>query len=402
MNNILFLSSNATTPQASVSGTAMISLALMKSFAAAGWTVGFCGFVKSDKWQAENATIVGAETSVARQLGQVWYAKKTSSEENAREFRKIADKFKPDIVYCFGYESANIANRARGDYKIVATFYDPPYVSSLYKRWTELRYGDIKAKLNVLRRMLDTYRRWRLHFTAELPALRAADVLISHSYKHGLLYQSRLKRPLLYFPNPLEEIPELTRHVNRGSSTFLLAGSLASTVSLTGMYFFAHEVLPNIVDDLRAGRMHIHVVGGGKLSQDLVFMKSVPNIKFLGFVSHDDLLKKYAHATALLIPTPIRLGFRTRIMDCFRYRLPTIVHTANQAGFKELEHRANTLMATTGTAFAAAMRELMADQALGEKISEKAYEQFRTRFSAEIYRDFVIKACKQAPREFLK
>ena len=380
----------------------MISLTLMKTFAAAGWRVGFSGFVKADKWQAENATPVGAETSAANQLGQVWYAKRTSSEENAREFRMIADKYKPDIVYCFGYQAANIANRARGDYKIVATFYDPPYVSSCYKRWTELRYGDIKTKLNVLRRLIATYRRWRLHFSAELPALGSSDVLISHSYNHGLLYQSRLKRPLLYFPNPLEVVPELTRQVNRDIPTFLLAGSIASTVSLTGMYFFAYEVLPNIIDDLRAGRMRIHVVGGGKLRQDLEFLKSVPNMKFLGFVSHEDLLREYEQATALLVPTPIRLGFRTRIMDAFRYRLPTIIHTANQAGFKELEHRANTLMATTGTAFAAAMREIVSDQAFGGKISEKAYEQFRTRFSAEIYRDLVIKACKQAPREYLK
>lgn len=376
----------------------MISLALMKSFVEAGWMVGFCGFVKAEKWQTDYVYPAIAGTSFER----VWYAKRTSPEQDAREFRSIANEFKPDIVYCYGHEAANIANRARGNYKIVATFYDPPYVASCYKRWAELRYGDIKAKLNVLRRLIETYRRWRLHFSAELPALRSSDVLISHSYNHGLLYQSRLKRPLLYFPNPLEVVPELTRQVNRDIPTFLLAGSIASTVSLTGMYFFAHEVLPNIIDDLRAGRMRIHVVGGGKLRQDLEFLKFVPNIKFLGFVSHGDLLMEYEQATALLVPTPIRLGFRTRIMDAFRYHLPTIVHTANQAGFKELEHRVNTMLVVTGKAFAAAMREMISDRMLGEKISEKAHEQFRTRFSAEIYRNFVIKACKQAPREYLK
>lgn len=374
----------------------------MNTFAEAGWTVGFSGFVKSDKWLAENASPVGAETSAARQLGQIWYSKRVSAEENAREFRRIVEKCKPDIVYCYGHEAADIANRARGDYKIVATFYDPPHISSRYKRWVELRYGDIKAKLNVLRRVFGTYSRWRLHLSDELPALASSDVLISHSYNHGLLYQARLKRPLLYFPNPLEVVPKLTRQVSRDTPTFLLAGSVASTVSLTGMYFFAHEVLPNIIEDLRAGRMRIHAVGGGKLSQDLEFLKSVPNMSFLGFVSHENLLKEYQQATALLVPTPIRLGFRTRIMDAFRYHLPTVVHAANQAGFKELEHRSNTMMATTGKQFAKAMHEMMSDAALGERISAKAYEQFRNRFSAEIYRDFVIKACEKPTSEYLK
>jgi glycosyltransferase involved in cell wall biosynthesis len=368
----------------------MISLALLKSFSQANWDVGFIGFIKPERWTNSAQLISEIESWCPPFPGSLWLGKRDVSEKNLAELQLIVREWKPQIVYCFGFEAAALVNEIKRDFCAVATIYEPPHFGAIQKRIAELRYGNMKARLNILRRLPDMWRRKNLHWNVELPALRKVDILISHSYIHGQTYQLRLKRSLLYFPNPLELVTPVDIAPRPGPPSFLLAGSMASTVSLTGMYFFARRVLPHIIKDLKAARMQIRIVGGGSLRAELHYLYDIPNLHFLGFVSHDDLLQEYGSAIALLVPTPIRLGFRTRIMDAFRYGVPTIVHSANKAGFHELEHRKNTMLADNGRDFAAMMREILVNNELRIRISERALSEFEEHYSVEVFRQLII------------
>jgi glycosyltransferase involved in cell wall biosynthesis len=380
----------------------MIGLSLMRAFAKAGWDTGFAGFVKPERWIAPEIVAGDMAEVDLKEVGGLWLSPRVSMDADAASLAKLIAEWKPDIVYCYGFEAAALANRVDGDFTKVATFYDPPHASAFFKRRVELQYGSPKVRLNILRRLPDLMRRWRRHFRQELPELAKTDVLISHSYNHGVLYQKRLKRPLLYFPNPLEPVVQAVSDEQRTPPAFLMAGAINTTVSLTGLYFLARKVLPHLRKDLEDGKLQIRVIGGGELRSDLAFLKEVPNIHFLGFISHEALMEEYARAVALLVPTPIRLGFRTRIVDAFRHGLPTIVHSANRAGFHELENRRNTMMSADGATLAAMMRELRDDRGLRDRIAVTALQEFHERYSADVFCKFVIDACAEPPKDFLR
>jgi glycosyltransferase involved in cell wall biosynthesis len=63
-------------------------------------------------------------------------------------------------------------------------------------------------------------------------------------------------------------------------------------------------------------------------------------------------------ATALLVPTPITIGFRTRILEAFRHGVAVIAHEANAVGMPELKHEHNALVSKKGKDFAGAILRL--------------------------------------------
>src|SRR6185503_9227039 len=98
----------------------------------------------------------------------------------------------------------------------------------------------------------------------------------------------------------------------------------------------------------------------------------------------EDLDEEMDKVTAILVPTPIKLGARVRILEAFRYGVAVISHQANKAGMPELEHNRNLLLASSGQEFADAMLRLAAHQEDAVRLGRTAFEEFSRELNSTV------------------
>jgi glycosyltransferase involved in cell wall biosynthesis len=114
-------------------------------------------------------------------------------------------------------------------------------------------------------------------------------------------------------------------------------------------------------------------------------------VRILGYV--EDLKATFRQSRAMIVPTPIDLGFRTRILDAFRHGLTVVAHPANALGFPELAHEKNALLAEDGIAMARQIQRLAEEPALNRQLAQQAFvdycERFQPRVTARQVLDFV-------------
>ncbi len=387
---ILFVCSPGWLPKQSTSGSPMILYSLLQRFGSLGWECGVVSLAKLKPSPEVDAAIADARS----QMGYDFEFRLHDSADLTPKAEFLAEecrRFEPDIVYCFGYRAIQaVPETIKGNAKVVATFYDPTHMSVFSKFWFELLSFDPRRIAITLLRLPLLARRFLEFFRDELPSFAKADLVIGHAYNHSLDYARRLKRDVGYFPNPLLAVEVVSRNNLGVVPNFLFTGGAKSTVSYTGLSFFAREVLPHIAGLLVRGEMTVTLVGGGNFNYETQILTKTPGILVKGHVSHAQLLAEYAAADALIVPTPIKLGFRTRIMDAFRHGVPTIAHTANQSGFREMANEVNCLMANTGEDFARQMLRLAGDRPLGQRLAQTALLQLKDAFSVPHYVRYLL------------
>lgn len=391
MPRVLFLASPGWVPAPTDGGSPMISWSLLRAFADDTAALGFCSLIKTAGFLgAERSKTLSIEAGVSPGVWQAYGARGNESE-NLAFVTRATSEFIPDIIYCFGSEAAALASRAAPGALRIATFYDAPHAPAVHKFLSDLKDGGWRTRFGALRKGRDIYSRWRRYRATELPAIGTADIIVGHSWNNGREYERDLQRPVLYFPNPLS--PVEVRREPTSPPVFVLAGAINSTVSRTGLRFLTREVLPHLDDLLKAGKLTIRVIGGGTLNEPFMdVLRSTAGVELTGYLTHDQLEMEYATCAAMLVPTPLPVGFRTRIVDAFRHGIPVVAHTANQAGFHDLKSGTNCYLASSGKEFAASVRMLVSEPAKGQAVAATALSEFETRYSVGAYRRFLLKA----------
>ena len=107
----------------------------------------------------------------------------------------------------------------------------------------------------------------------------------------------------------------------------LLIGHLRGTATLSGLRFWSEEILPAAWPS-----MEWRIVGGFDLPPDLEWIK--PHVTLVGHVVPPD--HEFQHADVVLVPTPIPLGIRVRILTAMKFGCCIVAHTANAQGIPEL------------------------------------------------------------------
>jgi glycosyltransferase involved in cell wall biosynthesis len=367
------------------SGNILIRWSLIAALRAIGYEVGIVVFdPKADR--KDHIAMHEKSRHVLSDIDcSLWYFNRGSILEGEQEISRIVEEYKPDVVLCYGTEAFKLSSLLPDSVKRAIMLIDLDHLPDLYRAFTIIRFGGWRTRLlfilRSLRRILKTS--WRIR-EEMLDQLRKADFLIDHAANHASWLQNKLRKPCLYVPNPVFplmnhppdeiELPLPPR--------FILLGGLGGIATLSGLYFFADAVLPHLRHAISKGVVELHLIGRGDLESKLVKKFKMAGIIQRGFV--EDVDEEFCSAWALLVPTPIRLGFRTRILDAFRHRLCVVAHEANAAGFPELQHRKNCLLAGNGYEFASRILEVATDGALRRRLSEQAYLDFQTNLSAHV------------------
>jgi O-antigen biosynthesis protein len=109
---------------------------------------------------------------------------------------------------------------------------------------------------------------------------------------------------------------------------------------------------------------------------------SRPNVRFVGHVER--AADEFQAADALLVPTPIRLGARVRILTAFSHGCPVVAHDANALGIPELVDGDNVLLGTTAAELADAAVRLLADESLRRTLARRGRETYERFFAPPV------------------
>jgi glycosyltransferase involved in cell wall biosynthesis len=295
------------------------------------------------------------------------------STESVAALEAALAAFRPDAILVYGYTPLRLVRATTYADLVGVMSIDLEFRPKLHKLAHFLRAGGPLTKLKAVKSapgILSTAVVTRARVLRDYPL---ADFVINHAANHADWHRRKHGRATLYAPNPMVAVAEaFPEPVTSTPPRFMLFGGLAGTATLTGLEWFAKGVYPLLERDVQAGRLEIHIAGRRRLLTPLDrLMKAVI---WRGYI--EDLMAEMRQTTALLVPTPIRLGFRTRILDAFRHGVAVIAHEANAAGMPELENGRNALLAANPRDFAEAVLALAADPGEARRLARAAFDDF--------------------------
>lgn len=361
----------------------MIRWGLIKGLAAVGGRMGLYSAKPSFKRENHARTFADAERAFDRKVCQFWTLQPNQGHEARQAMAAALDEFRPDVVLAWGCEATLLYRSTGAAIPCGIMSIDLEFMPRLYHTYYRLIYGDIHERIaaaHVLRPTL--WNAW-LAYREMKKAYPLADFVINHAANHLAWHRRQWGLPSLYTPNPVvtldQRAPE--KAPSGFQSRFYLLGSNRSTATLTGHIFFAFRVLPHLKSALAAGTISLEIVGVDLLPPFLNRAYDLPGIT--RSVVPEEGRNDFFGYCAMIVPTPMPLGFRTRILDAFRYGQTVISHAANAAGMPELIHDRNALVARNGHEFAEHMLALGDDPERRERLAQQAYQDFINDLSAE-------------------
>ncbi len=160
-------------------------------------------------------------------------------------------------------------------------------------------------------------------------------------------------------------------------------GHLQGIATLSGIELLANEVLPYLEKYLSKGSFECHIVGGHYESIPHNLKKGLekPSVVVRGQVTPAD--REFQTSHIILVPTPIELGIRVRIITALSHGSCVITHVANTKGIPELKHDENSLIGRTGEELGRLCIEIANDPSRRERIEKNARRTYEDCFSLE-------------------
>jgi glycosyltransferase involved in cell wall biosynthesis len=195
--------------------------------------------------------------------------------------------------------------------------------------------------------------------------------------RHGVTHCEYLRTPV---PDPLGAAWRAERdRLHSERPRILLMGHLKGVATLEGLDLFAEDVLPRLEQRLGADGFEVRLVGGYEPPAELRRALDRPCVTFCGH--SDDPSDEFLSADALVVPTPIKLGTRVRILTAFSYGCPVVAHRANALGIPELAHGDNVLLGGSADELADGIVRVTSDDALRRRLEDGGRTTFERSFA---------------------
>ena len=294
------------------------------------------------------------------------------------EVKKIIDTVQPNLIFTYGWHPL-VAIHGLQQYQKFATVGDPINLPYLFRRAFEQKYLSESSFFISSWRSLKSLIKSKIWDWAMVMLLNDCNergAFAAHHAQHfvklGVKNCFYLRTPV---PDPLEkqssyQLPQRLR--------ILHIGHLQGIATLSGVELLVQKIIPEMQ---RLNKdFELRLVGGNfekvpeKLKEEI---RNHPSIVVCGQVipPHEEFLT----AHCVLVPTPIELGIRVRIITAFSYGCCVVCHSANQKGIPELLHNENCLMSEDARVLAKFCHDIYVDPSLRTKLAKNAritYEQF--------------------------
>jgi hypothetical protein len=259
----------------------------------------------------------------------------------------------PDVVVIYDFGPL-AATYGLTKFPKMAIMGDPPFSVLKYRFWFLFdSFSWKKLWLAPLAPLL--YWQFRKACCLILKECQARGAFANH---HAKELQALGCGPVQYYRTPttdfLNNSQEIFQRPAEAPSKFriLLLGHLKGISTLSGIALLAKEILPIL--EQRIGREHLEVLIVGRyfdeLPKTLKQKLTKPFVKTLEFAPV--LSQVMLEADVFLVPTPIKLGIRVRIISGLSFGCCLVAHRSNQQGIPELQDGINCLLADSGLGLA--------------------------------------------------
>ena len=303
--------------------------------------------------------------------------------EAGPEVYELLRRIGPDVLVAYETRSASVAPRYSPWPKAVA-FVDLDHLPGRFRRGLGERQS-WKGRVVALRDRL--YRSKMM-----MGVLREQDLVVNFAAHHAMWLRRR-GVPCMYLPTPIPHPVLHGRAAKRGGESapplkdqdatvrILLTGHLRGTATLLGLKLFASRILP-LLRRHANGKFEVRIVGAEAdwIPRRLQRSLNSQEVKFAGFVN--DVSIEFRQADVLLVPTPVRIGTRVRIIDGLSFGCCVIAHSANHAGIPELTHGYDCLLGDSGKALANWLLRAIENASLRASIGANGKRTFDSRFSS--------------------
>jgi glycosyltransferase involved in cell wall biosynthesis len=302
---------------------------------------------------------------------------------SGEEVISLLDKIKPCAILAYHWESLAAVYSVKRFPKI-GLVGDPIHLPTLYRLDFKQKFGCHPMFL-LFQNLMFKKIFLKKQKTQMKALLKSCSLSGAFAFHHAEMFRG-WGINCRYFRTPIID-PEDTNILSPPSVDFppkiLLLGHLRGIATLWGLNFFTEEIFPRLLKELGKDGFQIHIVGDFfeylplKLKQRLLH----PTIKIRGALR--SVTEELLTSTLLLVPTPIELGIRVRILVAFSYGVPVIAHIANKRGIPELEEGRNILLGNTGGEIAYQIKRLLEDKRLQTYLKKNTRETYKRFFSLE-------------------
>ena len=352
----------AVLPSHTGGGVAMVNWAILYELRSRGHNVMVATQAKKPSQESKQAI-------ADIKAGLVLYDENTNLE--------AIEDFVSDVIFCYTTSSLQRCSFPSSIPRVCAMVdldhLIPLYRRQYYMRSQPLSYVEVVGMHQQAMGIKDAVK----------PLIQTCHSLIEHAYHHNKWYNEVAGINCTYIPMPVIDpiFPGWTRDKRTWSvksytnPTFMpritLAGHLGGVATLSGLYFLAEDVLPNYKDD---PKVRFYVSGAESMFPDLA-TRMTPFIDrgwvtLQGYVP--DIQKEMINSNIVLVPTPIDLGFRTRIVEAWSLGCCVITHPANLLGMPETIAGENILAPATGNEMAEMIKEVAGDTEMQQRIGRAA------------------------------
>lgn len=225
----------------------------------------------------------------------------------------------------------------------VAVLGDPPFDSDYYRTkfsfiyngvsWREIKYQLSRKKYRA------EVKKYAGNIISKLDAVAAISAY--HAKELSLLYDKKVM--YIPFPTRISQVIDYSDTHRHNQLTVMMCGHMMGISTRWGIKYLIDEIVPQ----LEKCGVNYEVRLLGKYYDSLpVALKSRINanrrIVLLGFV--DSIQDEYRKSDFMLVPTPIVLGIRTRIISAMAEGVAVVAHAANKQGIPELVDGQNCIL----------------------------------------------------------
>lgn len=297
--------------------------------------------------------------------------------------RALLASLRPDAVFMYHWNALAATHGIR-EYPKLATVGDPAHLPFLFRSSLLRAYDSAVTWKTGIKNAL-------IRRLAVPRMVRLQDEMLTECTERGAFaahHAGMLSRPggpvcrYLRTPTP-DPLPGPRRRDPGAKFRIMHIGHLQGIATLSGVELLAKEVLPELDRIMPPGSFEVHLVGGffETMPSELQRAMRHPALKVRGQVSPAD--GEFLAADVVLVPTPIELGIRVRILTAFSFGNCVVAHPANCKGIPEMKHGTNALLSTDGAGLARLCKDVHSDPSLGERIGAAARKTYEERFSLE-------------------
>jgi hypothetical protein len=296
--------------------------------------------------------------------------------------REVLEKVKPDALFMYHWD-ALAATHGIHEVPKFGGVGDPAHLPYLFRRQFYRHYGSGSVPAQIKGALVERFLSWRLRQVMNT-LLLGCDACGAFAAHHASMFREMgikecryLRTPIL---DPIKSSPSIRKS---GPLRILHIGHLQGIATLSGVELLATEVLPELKRLLGSEPFEIHLVGGHYESMPQSLKRSLADahVRIRGHISPPDEVFHSSHM--VLVPTPIELGIRVRILTAFAYGACVVAHRANQKGIPELQHRVNGLVGRDGRELASLCVDAWRDGGLRQEIEVGARRTYLNQFSME-------------------